>query len=136
MLEIIDSVLGPLFRQNPVRFAFDRRYRQRRLEARGKEARYVFLYQVAFALAWIALVVWSYGMGYLTFVFEHDVSRLSYVISAVFILALAVWAEIRGETDTTAFHRRFSTDVLRQALTLIVLASIAIALDGMKDHAA
>ena len=49
-------------------------------------------------------------------------------VSTVFILALAVWAEIRGETDTTAFHRRFSTDVLRQALTLIVLASIAIAL--------
>ncbi|WP_338722182.1 potassium transporter TrkG [Devosia sp. XK-2] len=49
-------------------------------------------------------------------------------VSTVFILALAVWAEIRGETDTTAFNRRFSTDVLRQALTLIVLASIAIAL--------
>lgn len=53
-------------------------------------------------------------------------------VSTVFILALAVWAEIRGETDTTAFHRRFSTDVLRQALTLIALASIAIALSTLR----
>jgi trk system potassium uptake protein TrkH len=49
-------------------------------------------------------------------------------VSTVFILALAVWAEIRGETDAIAFHRRVSTDVLRQALTLIILAAIAIAL--------
>jgi trk system potassium uptake protein len=49
-------------------------------------------------------------------------------VSTMFVLGLAVWAEIRGETDTTAFHRRFSTDVARQALTLVVLASMAIAL--------
>lgn len=49
-------------------------------------------------------------------------------VSTMFVLALAVWAEIRGETDTTAFRRRFSTEVLRQALTLVVLAATAIAL--------
>lgn len=48
-------------------------------------------------VCWAALVTWSYGMGYLTFVFEHDVSRLSYVISAVFILALA--AAFAGRTS-------------------------------------
>lgn len=39
-------------------------------------------------VCWLALVVWSYGMGYLTFVFEHDVSGISYVISAVLAVAL------------------------------------------------
>jgi hypothetical protein len=47
-------------------------------------------------VVWAALVVWSYGMGYLTFVFEHDVSRLSYVISGVFLVALA--AAFAGKT--------------------------------------
>lgn len=49
-------------------------------------------------------------------------------VSTALVLILAVWAEIRGESDSTAFHRRFSSDVQRQALTLIVLAMIAIAL--------
>ncbi|MBW4653510.1 MAG: TrkH family potassium uptake protein [Kaiparowitsia implicata GSE-PSE-MK54-09C] len=49
-------------------------------------------------------------------------------VSTALVLILAVWAEIRGEPDTTAFGRRFSTDVQRQALTLIVLATFAIAL--------
>ena len=49
-------------------------------------------------------------------------------VSTVVILALAVWAEIRGEADTTAFRRRFSVDVLRQALTLVFLAALAIGL--------
>lgn len=49
-------------------------------------------------------------------------------VSTALVLMLAVWAEIRGETDTAAFHRRLSTDVQRQALTLIVLAIIALAL--------
>lgn len=49
-------------------------------------------------------------------------------VSTALLLMLAVWAEIRGEPDTIAFRRRFSTDVQRQALTLIVLATIAIAL--------
>ncbi|RVO41379.1 hypothetical protein CN093_08970 [Sinorhizobium meliloti] len=37
---------------------------------------------------WAALVVWASFMGYVTFVFEHDISRLSYVITAVFSAAL------------------------------------------------
>jgi trk system potassium uptake protein TrkH len=49
-------------------------------------------------------------------------------VSTVVILALAMWAEIRGEADTTAFRRRFSTEVLRQALTLVFLAALAIGL--------
>lgn len=49
-------------------------------------------------------------------------------VSTALVLMLAVWAEIRGETDVTAYHRRLSNDVQRQALTLIVLAMIAIAL--------
>jgi trk system potassium uptake protein TrkH len=49
-------------------------------------------------------------------------------VSTALVLMLAVWAEIRGEPDTIAFRRRFSTDVQRQALTLIVLATLAIAL--------
>ena len=49
-------------------------------------------------------------------------------VSTVVILALAMWAEIRGEADTTAFRRRFSVDVLRQALTLVFLAVLAIGL--------
>ncbi|WP_332687404.1 TrkH family potassium uptake protein [Devosia sp.] len=49
-------------------------------------------------------------------------------VSTALVLMLAVWAEIRGEPDTIAFHRRFSADVQRQALTLIVLAILAVAL--------
>lgn len=49
-------------------------------------------------------------------------------VSTALVLMLAVWAEIQGEPDTIAFRRRFSTDVQRQALTLIVLAMLAIAL--------
>lgn len=49
-------------------------------------------------------------------------------VSTALVLVLAVWAEIRGEPDTTAYRRRFSSDVQRQALTLIVLATLAIAL--------
>lgn len=49
-------------------------------------------------------------------------------VSTTLVLILAVWAEIRGEADTTAFSRRFSSDVQRQSLTLIVLAMIAVGL--------
>lgn len=49
-------------------------------------------------------------------------------VSTALVLVLAVWAEIRGEPDTAAYRRRLSSDVQRQALTLIVLATLAIAL--------
>lgn len=43
-------------------------------------------------------------------------------VSTALVLLLSVWAEIRGEPDTVAFHRRLSTDVQRQALAVIVSA--------------
>ena len=50
MFEVIDTLLGPLFRLNPLKYAFDRAYRRKKQDALGREARYVFRYQVAFAL--------------------------------------------------------------------------------------
>ena len=37
-------------------------------------------------------------------------------------LGLVVWAEIRGDADVTAFGRRISRNVQRQALTIALLA--------------
>ena len=45
---------------------------------------------------WAALVVWASVQGYAQFVFEHDISRLSYVITAVFAAALV--AAFAGRT--------------------------------------
>lgn len=39
-------------------------------------------------VCWIALVVWASFMGYVTFVFTHDISGISYVIAAVLAAAL------------------------------------------------
>ena len=38
------------------------------------------------------------------------------------VLGFVVWAEIRGEPDVTAFGRRISREVQRQALTVALLA--------------
>ena len=38
------------------------------------------------------------------------------------LLGFVVWAEIRGEPDVTAFRRRISSDVQREALTIVLLA--------------
>ncbi|MEY9198653.1 hypothetical protein ABIA16_003769 [Sinorhizobium fredii] len=38
---------------------------------------------------WSALVVWAAVMGYVQFVFTHDISGLSYVISALLVVAVA-----------------------------------------------
>lgn len=38
---------------------------------------------------WLALVVWAAFMGYVQFVFTHDISGLSYVISALLVVVLA-----------------------------------------------
>lgn len=43
-------------------------------------------------------------------------------VTTFFILGYVVWAEIRGEPDVTAFGRRISRDVQRQALTVALLA--------------
>lgn len=42
------------------------------------------------------------------------------------LLFLVVWAELRGDPDVTAFRRRIPAPVLRQALTIAVLAVNAI----------
>jgi trk system potassium uptake protein TrkH len=47
-------------------------------------------------------------------------------VTTFFLLGFVVWAEIRGQTDTTAFHRRVGFAVQRQALTVVLLAMSAI----------
>jgi trk system potassium uptake protein TrkH len=43
-------------------------------------------------------------------------------VTTFFLLGFVVWAEIRGQTDATAFRRRISSHVQRQALTVVLLA--------------
>jgi hypothetical protein len=63
-------------------------------------------------VCWLALVAWAAVMGYVTFVFTHDVSGISYVIAA--ILAVALSAVFLGRT--THLHR---TEVWLVTLGLI-----------------
>lgn len=53
------------------------------------------LYILHFAAA--CLVIWAASLGYVQFVFSHDVSHISYLIAAVF--ALSVACVFRGKTD-------------------------------------
>lgn len=46
---------------------------------------------------WLAFVAWAAIMGYVAFVFTHDVSGISYVIAA--LLALTVGAAFTGRTN-------------------------------------
>jgi Trk-type K+ transport system membrane component len=43
-------------------------------------------------------------------------------VSTFLVLLLVIWAEIRGEPDVTAFGRRISRNVQRQALSIVLLA--------------
>lgn len=43
-------------------------------------------------------------------------------VTTFFVLGLIVWAEIRGDSDASAFGRRLSSEVQRQALTVVLLA--------------
>jgi trk system potassium uptake protein TrkH len=43
-------------------------------------------------------------------------------VTTFLVLGFVVWAEIRGEPDVSAFGRRISRDVQRQALTVVLLA--------------
>jgi Trk-type K+ transport system membrane component len=47
-------------------------------------------------------------------------------VTTFFLLGFVVWAEIRGQSDTTAFNRRIGPHVQRQALTIVLLAAGAI----------
>ncbi len=50
-------------------------------------------------------------------------------VSTFFLLGFAIWAELRGEADTTVGRRRVSTASQRQALT-VALLSIALVAGG------
>ena len=43
-------------------------------------------------------------------------------VTTFFLLGFVVLAEARGERDVTAFRRRISSDVQRQALSIVLLA--------------
>lgn len=47
-------------------------------------------------------------------------------VTTFFLLGFVVWAEIRGETDATAFRRRIAPSAQRQALSVVLLAAAAI----------
>jgi len=49
-------------------------------------------------------------------------------VTTFFLLGLMVWAEVRGARDTTAFNRSINHDVQRQALTVVLLGTMAIAM--------
>jgi potassium uptake TrkH family protein len=55
------------------------------------------------------------------------------------ILAFAMWSEVRGDPDVNVFHRRLPADIVRQAMTIALLAvgvvfTTGIALDAMSPH--
>lgn len=52
-------------------------------------------------------------------------------VTTVMILILAVWSEMRGDPDTTAFGRRISPAVLREALAVTALAVAVLMLATM-----
>jgi len=45
-----------------------------------------------------------------------------------FLLGFVVWAEIRGHSEASAFGRRISAEVQRQALTVVLLATAVVSL--------
>lgn len=60
-------------------------------------------------------------------------------VTTVMILILAVWSEMRGDPDVTAFGRRISPGILREALTVTALAVAVLmlavmALRLLSDH--
>jgi trk system potassium uptake protein TrkH len=60
-------------------------------------------------------------------------------VTTFFLLAFVIWAEVRGDPDTTAFGRRIPVAAQRQALTVALLgvafvASSALALLALTDY--
>lgn len=49
-------------------------------------------------------------------------------VGTIMILALLVWAEVRGHSDSEAFGRRICAQAQRQAITVLVLSSAAVGL--------
>jgi trk system potassium uptake protein len=47
-------------------------------------------------------------------------------VTTFFLLAFVVWAEVRGQSDVTIARRRICPDVIRQALSVVLLAIAAI----------
>jgi trk system potassium uptake protein TrkH len=47
-------------------------------------------------------------------------------VTTFLVLGLIVWAEVRGDPDVSAFHRRIPPDLQRQALTVSTLALIVV----------
>jgi trk system potassium uptake protein TrkH len=47
-------------------------------------------------------------------------------VTTFLVLGLIVWAEVRGDPDVSAFHRRIPPDLQRQALTVATLAMLVV----------
>ncbi|WP_231108020.1 TrkH family potassium uptake protein [Stutzerimonas stutzeri] len=52
-------------------------------------------------------------------------------VTTFFLLFFFIWAEIRGNADTVAFRRRISYATQRQALTVLFLGSLTVAIGTM-----
>ncbi|MCJ0972288.1 TrkH family potassium uptake protein [Pseudomonas sp. PS1] len=52
-------------------------------------------------------------------------------VTTFFLLFFFIWAEIRGNADTVAFRRRISYQTQRQALTVLFLGSLTVAIGTM-----
>ena len=52
-------------------------------------------------------------------------------VTTFFLLAFAIWSEVRGENDTNIAHRRITRGTMRQALTVALLAIAVIAVGTM-----
>lgn len=52
-------------------------------------------------------------------------------VTTFFLLAYVIWSEVRGERDTNIGHRRISSETMRQALTVALLAIAAISVGTM-----
>jgi len=54
---MIDLILGPLFKINPFKYAFDVQYRNKLIRETGRESKLVFAYQIIFFIAWLFMVI-------------------------------------------------------------------------------
>ncbi|WP_244309157.1 TrkH family potassium uptake protein [Pseudomonas duriflava] len=52
-------------------------------------------------------------------------------VTTFFLLFFVVWAEIRGNTDTTVFNRRIASETQRQALVVVLLGTAMVSLASL-----